>query len=118
LGAETKATIAAVGSGFTLNQLLPSDWPLLIAVFLGLIVGTIASWVWQDQTGQGFPKRWLLWQVGSWGLIFVLVLEAHEILGLSTRASMAMAATFAWLGRDGLQRYRQKALDRLEVEKR
>lgn len=113
----TKNTTAAVGSGAVSALLIPSDWPLFAAILLGLIVGTCASWVWSDQAGVPFHRRWLIWQLGTWGLIFVLVLYAQEAFGLTTRACMAAAATFAWLGRDGLARLRERYLDQIGKEK-
>ena len=115
--ASTKNVAAATGSGVLSSILIPSDWPLILAILLGLVVGTIASWVWNDQTGVPLPKKWLIWQLGSWGLIFVLILYAEEQFGLSSRACMAMAAVFAWLGRDGLQRLRTRYLDAILKEK-
>lgn len=115
--AATKNAAAATGSGVIASVLIPSDWPMHLAVVLGLVVGTCASWVWSDQSGVPLPRKWLVWQLGSWGLIYVLVLYAQESMGLSTRASMALAAVFSWLGRDGLQRLRTRYLDSILKEK-
>lgn len=94
--------------------LWPDEWPLFLAIFLGLIAGTLASWVWEDQSGIKLPKRWLLWQLGNWGLISILVLAVESSTGLSVKMSMAMAAILSWLGRDGLKRIRKGSLNRIE----
>ena len=109
--AVTKNAAASSAPGLAAALFIPEDWPLLLAILLGLVVGTFASWVWSDQSGVPMHRRWLLWQLGTWGLIYVLVLYAQESVELSTRASMAMAAIFSWLGRDGLQRLRFRYLD-------
>lgn len=94
--------------------IFPEDVRHSVAVFIGLVVGTVAAYVWEDQNSKTIPKKWLMWQLGMWGLIWVLSLFVAEWWLLSNRAVIALAAGAAFLGRDLIDRARKKALDKAE----
>lgn len=109
--------VATGGIAATSVALLPTDWPALLAIACGVVVGTAAAWAWEDQEGRPTGWRWLRWQVAMWGLVYFSVLAAQDTLGLSVRVSMAVAAVAVFLGREGLTRIRRRVLDRIEDEK-
>lgn len=113
--ASVKAATAGIAT--TSVALIPSDWPALLAIACGVVVGTAAAWAWEDQEGRPTGWRWLRWQVAMWGLVYFSVLAAQEAFGLSVRVSMAVAAAAVFLGREGLTRIRRRVLDRIEDEK-
>jgi len=118
MSASAGAAKAATGGIATVSvALIPSDWPALLAVACGVVVGTAAAWAWEDQEGRPTGWRWLRWQVAIWGLVYFSVLAAQEAFSLSVRVSMAVAAAAVFLGREGLTRIRRRVLDRIEDEK-
>lgn len=116
-GSAATVKAAAAGIATTSVALIPQDWPALLAIACGVVVGTAAAWAWEDQEGRPTGWRWLRWQVAMWGLVYFSVLAAQEAFGLSVRVSMAVAAAAVFLGREGLTRIRRRVLDRIEDEK-
>jgi len=112
------ATVKAATAGIATTSLalLPSDWPALLAIACGVVVGTAAAWAWEDQEGRPTGWRWLRWQVAMWGLVYFSVLAAQDALGLSVRVSMAIAAAAVFLGREGLTRARRRVLERIDAQ--
>lgn len=113
------ATVKAATAGIATTSVafIPSDWPALLAIACGVVVGTAAAWAWEDQEGRPTGWRWLRWQVAMWGLVYFSVLAAQEAMGLSVRVSMAVAAAAVFLGREGLTRIRRRVLERIEDER-
>lgn len=107
---------ASAGIATTIFALIPSDWPALLAIACGVVVGTAAAWAWEDQEGRPTGWRWLRWQVAMWGLVYFSVLAAQDALGLSVRVSMAIAAAAVFLGREGLTRARRRVLERIDAQ--
>jgi hypothetical protein len=112
-----KAAVASGGTAAAAVTLIPADWPGLIAIAIGVMVGTAAAWAWEDQEGRPTGWRWFRWQVAMWGLVYVSVLGLQETFGWSVRASIAIAAAAVFLGREGLSRIRRRILARIEDEK-
>lgn len=108
-GAKGGAALGAVGAGF-----IPPDWPILVGIAFGLVVGQIAAWAWEEQEGRPTGKRWLILNCCMWGLIFVMIMAAQEMFGWSMRITIAATAGSTFLGRDGILRWRKRALDKIE----
>lgn len=109
--------VATAGLATTSLALIPSDWPALLAIACGVVVGTAAAWAWEDQEGRPTGLRWLRWQVAMWGLVYFSVLAAQDAFGLSVRVSMAIAAAAVFLGREGMTRARRRVLERIDDQR-
>lgn len=108
-GAKGGAALGATGVAF-----IPSDWPIMVGILFGLFVGQIAAWAWEEQEGRPTGRRWIFLNICMWGLIFVVILACQEGFGWSMRATIAITAGSTFLGRDGITRWRKRALDRIE----
>lgn len=96
--------------------LTPDDFPLFLAITVGLVGGTAAAWSREAQNGHRPGLGWLWAQATAWLLIAVIVSALAEYPGLSVRWSGAVAALGAFASREGLLALQRRTVR--EIEKR
>lgn len=115
----TKTELVKDGAGGALAGLAavgmtPNDFPLMLAILIGLIGGTMAAWARERQAGVTIRPSWLVLQCAAWLMIAVLVVALAEYPGLSVRWSGAVAAIAAFASREGLQTLHLRAVKEME----
>lgn len=109
-----KKTTSGIMAGLAIFGIVENDIPLFVAVFIGLVGGTLAAWAREKQGGRKFPQNWLMMQAASYILIFVLVLALHDYPGLSTRWAAATAGMLSFASREGLQALHRRTVREIE----
>lgn len=95
----------------------PTDVPLLMAIIIGLVGGTMAAWARERQNGKPVGFAWLVLRLSAWLMIGLLVLAIHDYPGISVRWAGALAALCAFASHEGLQALHKRTLREIEERK-
>lgn len=112
--ATAKKGSAGIMGALAALGVTPADGSLFMAIFIGLVGGTLAAWARERQGGHEAGWRWAAMQAAAWLMIFVLVTALHDYPGLTVRWAAAMAALCSFASREGLNAMQRRVIREIE----